>query len=254
MSKLNKNTEYTFLPKNTKIIDNTLHFNNNKVNPIFYGASAIKWNIFLTFHYNLRSFQRNDDTDKGFEKRWNLFEGLIIEIARSIEGLSNSSIVYLGVGEYKNEQMHTHILINLKDEHLHLVKKVQEGIYERINQKIVYISTSDQYEFDLPPNIQKVRNSSNALSYILKPDWMSMGTEKEIFYTDMNESKPSKNRFLKRCEYFNKFKCQNQMKSNTSKVNNFDENIKDYRYAGTNPFELHGEVQCKDRTLEETIF
>jgi hypothetical protein len=253
MSNINLNAEYTFLPENTEIIDNNLYFINNKVNSFYYGTCDIEWNIFLTFHYHLKSFQINDDLDKGYERRWKFYKELMLEVGKNVEGLTNSSIVYLGVGEYKNDQMHTHILINLKNEHLHLINDVKDMIHYRINHKIVYIPNQELYTLDFPPNIQEVRNSSDALSYILKPDWMSMSTYKEVFFTDMNEEKPNKNRFLKRCEFFSKIKRQNQLKSNTSEVNILDENFKDNWNGRTSASLLHREVQCENRAVEKRI-
>jgi hypothetical protein len=252
MQKYKNSTKYSNLPDGMEIKNTTLHVKNKPVNPIYYGARRIEWNIFLTFQYRVDSYKKKENWDK----RRKFYDNLMRDIAMNVKGLTNSSIVYLGVGEYKNEHMHTHILINLKDEHLYLTKKVQNEIYQRIDKKVVEIICRGKHPLELPPNIQEVINPSGALSYILKPDWMSMGSlDKEIFHTDMHQDvKSRKNRFIARCNYFFNKKNNNLFKSNTSKVNNFDENIKDYRYAGTNPFELHGEVQCKDRTLEETIF
>jgi hypothetical protein len=46
----------------------------------------------------------------------------------------------------------------------------------------------------------------------------------------------------------------NLLKSNTSEISILDENIKNHRNARANPNELHGEVQCQNRTVEKTFF
>ena len=251
MHKYTNTTKYSNLPDGMEIKNSNLYVKDKTVNPIYYGTRHIEWNIFLTFHYRLKSYQKKNN----LEERRKFYENLMREIARNVDGLTNSSIVYLGVGEYKNEHMHTHILINLKDEHLHLTKKVQNEIYYRIDTKVVEIICRGKHPLALPPNIQEVINPSGALSYILKPDWMSMnGTDKEIFHTDIHEKKPSKNRFLKRCEYFSNKMDRNILKSNTSGVNISNENIRDYRNARADSFKLHREVQCEDRAVEKEVF
>jgi hypothetical protein len=250
MQKYKNSTKYSNLPDGMEIKNTTLHVKNKPVNPIYYGARRIEWNIFLTFQYRVDSYKKKEN----WNKRRKFYDNLMRDIARNVKGLTNSSIVYLGVGEYKNEHMHTHILINLKDEHLYLTKKVQNEIYQRIDKKVVEIICRGKHPLELPPNIQEVINPSGALSYILKPDWMSMnGTDKEIFHTDMHEEKPNKNRFLIRCEYFSKKTDRNILKSNTSGVNISDENFRDYRNARA-AFKLHREVQCEDRAVEKEVF
>ena len=247
-----QNNKYDTLPNGSEIKGTRLYYKNNLVNPLFYGCIHIEWNIFLTFHYRQLQYKKFQNSDK----RRKFYEHLMRDLARNVSGLSNSSIVYLAVGEYKRNIMHSHILLNLKDEHLHLQEKVQEEIYYRVNKKVVEITGKTRNIFELPANIQEVISPAGALSYILKPDWMSMGnTDKEIFHTDMHQDvKSRKNRFIARCNYFSNKKNNNSLKSNTSEINILDENIKNHRNAKANPLELHGEVQCKDRTLEETIF
>ena len=176
-----------------------LFYKGKKVNPIYYGTSDIPWNIFLTFHYTKDSYREYDNIDL----RRKYFEALFREIARNVEGLSNSSIVYLGVGEYKYQSMHTHILINVKDEHLYLVKRIQEEIYNRIDKSIVILSQRKKKVLDFPLNIQEVISPTDALAYILKPEWLTMNnTDKEIFHTDMHgDIESSGNRFIARCQY-----------------------------------------------------
>jgi hypothetical protein len=229
-----QNTENYKPTDGVEIIGTKLYFNKKAVNPIFYGTIHIEWNIFLTFHYRLKSYQKKNN----LEERRKFYENLMREVARNVTGLTNSSIVYLGVGEYKNEHMHTHILVNLKDEHLYLTKNVQNEIYQRIDKKVVEIICRGKHPLELPPNIQEVINPSGALSYILKPDWMSMGSlDKEIFHTDMHQDvKSRKNRFIARCNYFSNNKNNNSLKSNTSEVNILDENIKNYRYPKSDSF------------------
>ena len=127
MRKYTNITKYSNLPDGMEIKNSNLYVKDKPVNPIYYGTRYIEWNIFLTFHYRLKSYQKKNN----LEERRKFYEKLMRDIARNVNGLTNSSIVYLGVGEYKNEHMHTHILINLKDEHLHLTKKVQNEIYQR---------------------------------------------------------------------------------------------------------------------------
>ena len=250
MSKQNTNCE--ILPEGLEIRNASLYYNGNIVNSLLYGTINIEWNIFLTFHYRQRQYQKRENS----EKRRYFYQTLMRDIARKVEGLTNSSIVYMGVGEYKNEVMHTHILVSLKDEHIYLTKKVQEKIYSRIDKKVVEISNKRNHPIELPPNIQEVISPSGASSYILKPDWMSMGnTDKEIIHTDMHgDIESRKNRFIARCNYFSNKKNNNSLKSNTSEINILDENIKNYRNARANPLELYGEVQCKDTTVEKRIF
>jgi len=180
---------------------NDLYYKRKKVNPIYYGTSGIPWNIFLTFHYTKYSYKEYYNIDLII----NYFETFFIEIARNVYGLSNSSIVYLGVGEYKYKSMHTHILINVKDEHLYLVKRIQEEIYNRIDKDIVILSPRKKKVLDFPLNIQEVISPTDALAYILKPEWFTMdNTDKEIFHTDMHgDIESPRNKFIARCKYHN---------------------------------------------------
>lgn len=183
---------------------NDLYYKRKKVNPIYYGTSGIPWNLFLTFHYRKYSYREYDNIDL----RRTFFETLFREIARNVNGLSNTSIVYLGVGEYKYKSMHTHILINVKDEHLYLVKRIQEEIYNRIDKDIVILSPRKKKILDFPLNIQEVISPTDALAYILKPEWFTIdNTDKEIFHTDMHgDIESPRNKFIARCKYHNQKK------------------------------------------------
>jgi hypothetical protein len=236
MQKYTNITKYSNLPDGMEIKNSNLYVKDKAVNPIYYGTRYIEWNIFLTFHYRLKSYQNKNN----LEERRKFYEKLMSDIARNVNGLTNSSIVYLGVGEYKNEHMHTHILINLKDEHLHLTKKVQNEIYQRIDKKVVEIICRAKHPLDLPPNIQEVKTPSGALSYILKPDWMSMsGTDKEIFHTDMHgDIKSPKNKFIARCKHHNQKRISGiEMEYIWSKYS--DEKIKNNKNARTNSIYMH---------------
>jgi hypothetical protein len=199
MHKYNYNQNKKNELKSIKIKGNDLYYRGNKVNPIYYGTSDIPWNIFLTFHYRKDSYREYNNIDL----RRKYFETLFRGIARNVNGLSNSSIVYLGVGEYKYKSMHTHILINVKDEHLYLVKRIQEEINNRIDKDIVVLSPRKKKVLDFPLNIQEVVSPSDALAYIMKPEWFAMdNSEKEIFHTDMHgDIESSGNRFIARCQY-----------------------------------------------------
>lgn len=192
--------EYKSLPNGLEIINNRLYYKKNLVNPIFYGAINIEWNIFLTFHYRQIQYQKIENS----EKRRHFYEHLMRDIARNVSGLTNTSIVYLGVGECKRNIMHSHILLNVKDEHLHLTEKVKQEINCKIDRKVVEIFGRNSNIFELPKNIQEVVSPTGALSYILKPEWMKIGnTDKEIFHTDMHGDITSpKNKFVSRCNYF----------------------------------------------------
>jgi hypothetical protein len=183
---------------------NDLYYKGKKVNPIYYGTSNIPWNIFLTFHYRKNTYKKYDNIDL----RRKYFETFFRDIARNVNGLSNTSIVYLGVGEYKYNSMHTHILVNVKDEHLYLLKRIQEEIYNRIDKNIVILSPRKKKILDFPLNIQEVISPGDALAYILKPEWFtSDDTNKEIFHTDMHgDIESPRNKFIARCKYHNQKK------------------------------------------------
>ncbi len=80
------NTKYSNLPDGMEIRNTDLYFKDNPVNPIYYGTRNIEWNIFLTFHYRLKSYQKKNN----LEERRKFYETLMRDIARNVKGLTNS--------------------------------------------------------------------------------------------------------------------------------------------------------------------
>jgi len=86
-------------------------FKEFNVSPFFYTLEKIPWDIFMTFHYKGRDFNRDDEWAEK-NRRSIIFR--LINDSRKTLSLSKHDLQFFGTTEKKWGRCHTHTLIHIK--------------------------------------------------------------------------------------------------------------------------------------------